>query len=53
MDDQIDQVRENCTPETGMDDIQAERAAFNASLTSLRVSTEEALRGLGGGNFGG
>ena len=53
MDDQIDQVCENCTPETGMDDIQAERAAFNASLTSLRVSSEEALRGLGGGNFGG
>ena len=53
MDDRIDQIRENCTPETGMDDIQAERAAFNASLTSLRVNTEEAMQGLGGGNFGG
>jgi len=53
MDDRIDQIRENCTPETGMDDIQAERAAFNASLASLRVSSEEAMQGLGGGNFGG
>ena len=53
MDDRIDQIRENCTPETGMDDIQAERAAFNASLTSLRVNTEEAMQGLGSGNFGG
>ena len=53
MDDRIDQIRENCNPETGMDDIQAEREAFNASLTSLRVNTEEAMRGLGGGNFGG
>ena len=53
MDDRIDQIRENCTPETGMDDIQAERKAFNASLASLRVSTEEAMQGLGGGNFGG
>jgi hypothetical protein len=36
-----------------MDDIQTERAAFNATLSTLRVSTEEAMRGLGGGNFGG
>ena len=53
MDDRIDQVRENCTPETGIDDIQAERAAFNSSISSLRVTTEEAMRGLGGGDFGG
>jgi hypothetical protein len=39
MDDRIDQIRENCTPETGIDDIQAERKAFNASpaiLSELR-----------------
>ena len=53
MDDRIDQIRENCRPDIGMDDIQAERAAFDASLTSLRVTTEEAMQGLGGGNFGG
>lgn len=53
MDDRIEQVRSRCTPETGMDDIQTEREAFNASLSTLRVSTDEAMRGLGGGNFGG
>jgi hypothetical protein len=53
MDDRIDEVRNRCTPETGMDDIQTERAAFNASLSTLRVNADEAMRGLGGGNFGG
>jgi hypothetical protein len=53
MDDRIEQVRSRCTPETGMDDIQTEQEAFNASLSTLRVSTDEAMRGLGGGNFGG
>ncbi|MBL0715143.1 MAG: hypothetical protein JJV98_15755 [Desulfosarcina sp.] len=53
MDDRIDQIRENCTPDTGMDDIQAERAAFDASISTLRVTTEEAMRGLGAGDFGG
>jgi len=53
MDDRIDQIRENCKPETCMEDIQTERDAFNASLSTLRVSTEEAMRGLGAGNFGG
>ena len=52
-DDRIDQIRENCKPETCIDDIQTERAAFNASLSTLRVTTEEAMQGLGGGNFGG
>jgi hypothetical protein len=53
MDDRIEEVRNRCTPETGMDDIQTERAAFNASLSTLRVNADEAMRGLGGGNFGG
>jgi hypothetical protein len=53
MDDRIDQIRENCKPETCIDDIQAERAAYDASLSRLRVTTEEAMRGLGGGDFGG
>jgi hypothetical protein len=53
MDDRIDQIRDNCTPEVGMDDIQAEREAFNAAISSLRVTTDEAMRGLGSGNFGG
>jgi hypothetical protein len=53
MDDRIDQIRANCKPETCIEDIQTERDAFNASLSTLRVSTEEAMRGLGAGNFGG
>jgi len=53
MDDRIDQIRANCTPETGIDDIQTDREAFNAAISTLRVTTEEAMRGLGSGNFGG
>ena len=53
MDDRIEQIRNTCTPETGIDDIKTEREAFNTAITALRVSTEEAMRGLGAGNFGG
>jgi hypothetical protein len=53
MDDRIDEVRENCTPETGITDIKAEREAFDQSLATLRVTAEEAMIGLGGGDFGG
>ena len=53
MDDRIDEIRTRCAPETGMDDIQSERESFNAAVSTLRVSTEEAMRGLSGGNFGG
>ena len=53
MDDRIENIRTRCTPETGMDDIQTERKAFNAAVSTLRVNTEEAMRGLGGRDFGG
>lgn len=53
MDDRIEQIRNNCTPETGIDDIRTEREAFNNAISSLRVSAEEAMVSLGGGNFGG
>ncbi|MCG6908569.1 MAG: hypothetical protein LJE94_00430 [Deltaproteobacteria bacterium] len=53
MDSRIDQIRENCTPDTGMDDIVAERKAFDAAISTLRVNAEEAMKGLGGGDFGG
>ena len=53
MDDRLDQIRENCTPETGIDDIRTDREIFDKSLASLRVTAEEAMRGLGAGNFGG
>ena len=44
MDDRIDQIRENCTPETGIDDIRTDRELFNKSLSTLRVTEEEAMR---------
>lgn len=53
MDTRIEQIRDNCTPDTGIDDIMAERKAFDAALSTLRVNAEEAMQGLGGGNFGG
>ena len=53
MDDRIYQIRENCKPETGLNDIQTERKAFEAGISTLRVNTEEAMQGLGAGNFGG
>jgi hypothetical protein len=51
--DRIDEIREKCKPETCIDDIQSDREAFNKSLSTLRVTAEEAMRGLGGGDFGG
>jgi len=53
MDDRIEQIRENCRPETCIDDILTERKAFDAAISTLRVNTDEAMRGLGAGNFGG
>ena len=53
MDDRIDQIRENCNPETGIDDIRTERESFDKSLSKLRVSADEAMQILGPGNFGG
>jgi hypothetical protein len=53
MDDRIEQILANCTPETGIDDIRTDREEFDKHLASLRVTADEAMKGLGGGNFGG
>lgn len=53
MDDRIDQIRKNCSPDTGIDDIRTDKMKFDQSLSKLRVTAEEAMRGLGAGNFGG
>ena len=53
MDDRIDEIREKCTPETGIDDIRTEREKFSAGISSLRVKVEDAVQVLGAGNFGG
>ena len=53
MDQRIDEIRENCTPETGIDDIRTDRDKFDATLSTLRVKAENAMQALGAGNFGG
>jgi hypothetical protein len=53
MDDRIDQIRDNCTPETGIDDIRTDKELFDKSLSTLRVTADQAMRGLGAGDFGG
>jgi hypothetical protein len=53
MDDRIEYIRDNCTPETCIDDIRTEREEFDKHLATLRVKTDEAMRGLGAGDFGG
>ena len=53
MDDRIEQIQEKCTPETGIDDIRTDREKFDKHLATLRVTADEAMKGLGGGNFGG
>ena len=53
LDERIDQIRESCTPETGIDDIKTERDKFDSSMASLRVKAEDAMQVLGAGNFGG
>ena len=53
MDERVDQIRDNCRPETCIDDIRTERELFDKSLTTLRMKADEAMQGLGAGNFGG
>jgi len=53
MDERIEEIRDKCTPETGIDDIQTEREEFDKHLAELRVKSEDAMQYLGAGNFGG
>ena len=53
MEDRIDQIRDNCSPETGIDDIRTDREKYDRALVKLRVTADEAMRGLGAGDFGG
>ncbi len=53
MDARTEQIRENCTPETGIDDIKTEREEFDNHMGSLRVKAEDAMKMLGAGDFGG
>ena len=53
MDDRIELIRDKCTPETGIDDIRTDREEFDKHLSTLRVTADEAMKGLGAGDFGG
>ena len=53
MDGRIEEIRANCTPETGIDDIKTDKEKFDTSLGRLRVTANEAMRHLGPGNLGG
>ena len=53
MDERIEEIRNNCTPETCIDDIKTERKNFDDMAVSFRVKVEDAIQFLGAGNFGG
>ncbi len=53
MDSRIEEVREKCTPEVGIDDIATERQDFDQHLAKLRVTADEAMHLLAAGDFGG
>ena len=53
LDQRIENIRANCTPETGIEDIKTEREGFTYSLSELRVKAEDAMKILGAGDFGG
>jgi hypothetical protein len=53
LDQRIEDIRDNCTPETGIDDIKTEREKFNYTLSDVRVKAEDAMKILGAGDFGG
>ena len=53
LDQRIEDIRANCTPDTAIDDIKTEREGFTYSLSELRVKAEDAMKIVSGGDFGG
>jgi hypothetical protein len=53
LDQRIEDIRENCTPETGIGDIRTQKEGFDYELSKLRVSAEDAMKILSAGDFGG
>lgn len=53
LDQRIEDIRQNCTPETSIDDIRTDKESFDHNLSELRVKAEDAMKILGAGNFGG
>lgn len=53
MDARIEDVRDKCSPDTGLEDIAAERDAYNQALISVRLKANEAMQVMSAGDFGG
>jgi hypothetical protein len=53
LDERVENIRQNCSPETGIADIRSERQSFEERLSHLRVKADDAMQVLGAGNFGG
>ena len=53
LDQRIEDIRENCTQETGIGDIRTQKEEFDYNLSALRVKAEDAMKILGAGDFGG
>ncbi len=53
MDTRIEQIRENCTPKTGIEDIKTEWEQYDHALSNVRMKAYEAMQVLSAGSFGG
>jgi len=53
MDARVEDIRQKCTPETGLEDIASEREAYDHTLVTVRMKANEAMQVLGAGDFGG
>ena len=49
MDKRIEEIREKCTPETGIDAVQPERKKFVGDIDSLRSKVDDAMKVLSSG----
>ena len=48
MDNRIEEIRDKCTPETGIADLRVDRDKFNVDISSLRKNLEDVMQGLSG-----
>jgi len=53
MDARVEEIRESCQPETGLQDIKTERDEYDKALVNVRMKTNEAMQALSAGDFGG
>jgi hypothetical protein len=53
MDARIEEIRDSCSPETGLEDIRTEREQYDQAIVNVRMKANEAMQVLGAGSFGG